>query len=189
MGVVIEDGAIVSKNAIILGNSHIQKGACVGDFSKIINSKIEKGANVNFSVIEDSIIKENALIGNYSYIHDNSLIKENAIIGHSVEIKKSIIGENTKVKHLTYIGDSKIGKNVNIGACTVFANYDGVNKNNSLVEDNVFIGSGSIIVSPIKIEEGAFIAAGSVIDKNIPKNSLAIARSRQINKENYFNKD
>lgn len=186
---LIEEGAKVSKTAIILGNSIIKKGAIIGDYSKIVNSTIEKGAEVNYSIIEDSIIEENAKIGNFSYIHGNSLIRKNAVVGHSVEIKKSIIGENTKVKHLTYVGDSEIGKNVNIGACSVFANYDGKLKHKSIVEDDVFIGSGSIIISPVVIKKGSFIAAASSINKDVPENTLAIARSRQINKENYFEKD
>lgn len=186
---LIEEGAKVSKTAIILGNSIIKKGAIIGDFSKIVNSTVEEGANVNYSVIEDSIIEENVTVGNFSYIHGNSVIKQNAVIGHSVEIKKSIIGENTKVKHLTYIGDSEIGKNVNIGACSVFANYDGKLKHKSIVEDNVFIGSGSIIISPVIIKKGSFIAAASSINMDVPENTLAIARSRQINKENYLKKD
>lgn len=183
--VVIEEGAFVSDKAVILGNSVIKKGAVIDEFSKIIDSVIEEGVNVSFSVIERSHVFKDAKIGNFSYVHD-SIIKSGTVIGHSVEIKNSVIGENTYIKHLSYVGDANVGNNVNIGACTVFANYDGTKKNKTEVEDNVFIGSGSILVAPLKIKHNSFIAAGSTITEDVNEYDLAIARNKQINKDKYL---
>lgn len=189
----IDDKAYISSSAKIddsvkiIGNSYIGENVIIEGCSKIVNSKIEEGSIIKNSVIEDSEISKNCEIGNFSYIHTNSKIDKNVVIGHSVEVKKSKVGKNTKIKHLSYIGDAQIGENVNIGATTVFANYDGKNKNESQVENDVFIGSGTIIVSPVKIKKGSYIAAGSVITADVEENDLAIGRARQINKSGYFN--
>jgi bifunctional UDP-N-acetylglucosamine pyrophosphorylase/glucosamine-1-phosphate N-acetyltransferase len=105
-------------------------------------------------------------------------------IGAACEIKKSRIGKNSKVPHLSYIGDADIGENVNIGAATVTCNFDGFFKNKTVIGDNVFIGSDTMLVAPVKIGKGAITAAGSVISEDIPDNSLAIERNKQKNIEN-----
>ena len=119
------------------------------------------------SVILDSFIGENNEIGPFSFIRESSSTEENVVIGNFVEIKSSKIGKNSKSKHLSYIGDAEINKNVNFGAGFVMANYDGKNKNKSIVEDNVFIGSNSTIISPVVIKSDAIIGAGSVVNKDI----------------------
>ena len=108
-------------------------------------------------------------------------LENNIHIGNFVEIKNSDIGENSKVNHLSYIGDSDIGKNVNVGAGTITCNYDGVNKHRTIIEDEVFIGSNSQLVAPVKIGKGSTVGAGSTITKDIPEQQLAISRSKQIN--------
>ena len=105
-----------------------------------------------------------------------------------VETKKSSIDINSKVSHLSYIGDTSIGKNSNIGAGTITCNYDGIRKNKTKISDNVFIGSNSSLVAPIKIEKNSVVGAGSVITKNVKKNSLAIERSSQVEVKNYKKK-
>ena len=102
-----------------------------------------------------------------------------------MEVKKSTLKKNSKVNHLSYIGDSIIGKSSNVGAGTITCNYDGINKNKTIVEDNVFIGSNSSLVAPLRIKKNAVIGAGSVITKNVNKNSLALTRSMQVEKKNY----
>ena len=109
-------------------------------------------------------------------------------IGNFVETKKSKIKKNSKVNHLSYIGDSEIGKNSNIGAGTITCNYDGEKKNKTVISDNVFVGSNSSLVAPVKIKKNSLIGAGSVITKDVKENSLALERSEQEEIENYKRK-
>ena len=116
------------------------------------------------------------------------MLKSGSKIGNFVEIKKSIVGNSSKINHLSYVGDTKIGKKVNIGAGTITCNYDGIKKNNTIIDDGVFIGSNSSLVAPIKLEKKSIIGAGSVITKKVSKNSLALTRADQIEKKNYKRK-
>ena len=115
-------------------------------------------------------------------------MKRNTKIGNFVETKKSSIDQNSKVNHLSYIGDTSIGKNSNIGAGTITCNYDGVKKSKTKISDNVFVGSNSSLVAPVRIEKNSFVGAGSVITKNVKKKSLAITRAPQLEVKNYKRK-
>lgn len=184
--VIIEEGAIIEPFVKILGNTIIKKGAIIKSFTEIKNSVIGENTIVDSSTILDSKIGKNNNIGPRAYIRNNTETMENAKIGFSVEVKNSVIGENTKVSHLSYIGDAVLGQNINIGAGTITANYDGVNKNKTIIEDNCFIGSNVVLIAPVKIGHGSKVAASGAINKNVTPNSLAIARNRQITKENYY---
>lgn len=139
----------------------------------------------------NTTIKSNVSIGNdceigpNSYIREGSRLADNVKIGSFVEIKKAIIGKNTKVPHLSYMGDCEIGEGTNIGCGTITCNYDGSNKSKTIIGNNCFIGSNTNFVAPIKIEDNVFVAAGSTITQDVPKDSLAIARQRQVNKEGW----
>ena len=109
-------------------------------------------------------------------------------IGNFVEVKNSRVGQGSKAAHLTYLGDATLGQQVNIGAGTVTCNYDGKKKNPTNIEDGVFIGSGSMLVAPVRIGEGSYVAAGSTITEDVPPESLAIGRARQVNKEGWLRK-
>ena len=135
----------------------------------------------SFSHIEEAHIKENAVIGPFARLRPGAIIGDSTKIGNFVEIKNSLLGENTKVGHLTYVGDATIGDNVNIGAGTVFCNYDGKKKHKSIVQDNVFIGSNTSIISPIVMKNNAKIAAGTVVTKDVDKSQLCISRVPQKN--------
>ena len=117
----------------------------------------------------------------FAHVNVQTKMDEGAEIGNFVEVKRSHIGANSKAKHLTYIGDAKIGKGVNIGAGTIFCNYDGKNKNQTIIEDGTFIGSNSSLVAPLRLGEGSYTGAGSVITKNIPKGKLGVGRGKQVN--------
>lgn len=106
-------------------------------------------------------------------------------MGDFVEIKKSTIGDHTKVSHLTYIGDAEVGENCNFGCGTVVVNYDGKKKYKTIIGDNVFIGCNTNLVSPVKVNDNSYIAAGSTITEEVPKEALAIARAKQVNKEGW----
>ena len=157
----------------------------------VFGPKVKIGDNVtikSFSHLEDCKIENKVDIGPYARVRPGSILKEGSKVGNFVEIKKSTLGKKSKVNHLAYIGDSQIGKSVNIGAGTITCNYDGVKKSKTKIKDNVFIGSNSSLVAPIRIDEGSVVGAGSVITKNVRKKSLALTRSLQIEIKNYKRK-
>ena len=157
----------------------------------VFGPKVKIGDNVtikSFSHLEDCKIENKVDIGPYARVRPGSILKEGSKVGNFVEIKKSTLGKKSKVNHLAYIGDSQIGKSVNIGAGTITCNYDGVKKSKTKIKDNVFIGSNSSLVAPLRIDEGSVVGAGSVITKNVRKKSLALTRSLQIEIKNYKRK-
>tara|TARA_Y100000590_G_scaffold400057_1_gene483828 strand:- start:2919 stop:3560 length:642 start_codon:yes stop_codon:yes gene_type:complete len=157
----------------------------------VIGKKVKIGNNVeilSFSHIEGAKIENKVTIGPYARIRSGTHLMSGVRIGNFVETKKSKIKSNSKVNHLSYIGDSEVGKNTNIGAGTITCNYDGVKKNKTIISDNVFIGSNSSLVAPVKIKKKSVVGAGSVITKDVKENSLAIERSEQEEIENYKEK-
>ena len=157
----------------------------------VIGAKVKIGNNAyikSFTHIEGTKIEKNVVVGPYARLRPGTILKSNTKIGNFVETKKSSINTNSKVNHLSYIGDSIIGKNSNIGAGTITCNYDGVKKSKTRISDNVFVGSNSALVAPVKLEKNSIVGAGSVITKNVKKNSLAITRSSQIEVKNYKRK-
>jgi bifunctional UDP-N-acetylglucosamine pyrophosphorylase / glucosamine-1-phosphate N-acetyltransferase len=157
----------------------------------VFGPKVKIGDNSHiksFSHVEGTKIEKNVIVGPYARLRTGTVLKNNTKIGNFVETKKSNINQNSKVNHLSYIGDASIGKNSNIGAGTITCNYDGVKKSKTKIADNVFIGSNSSLIAPIKIEKASVVGAGSVITKNVKKNSLALTRSSQLEIRNYNNK-
>ena len=157
----------------------------------IFGSKVKIGNNVcikSFTHIEGSKIEKNVIIGPYARLRPGTILKSNTKIGNFVETKKSSIKTNSKVNHLSYIGDTEIGKNSNIGAGTITCNYDGIRKSKTKISDNVFVGSNSALVAPVKLEKNSTIGAGSVITRNVKKDSLAITRTFQNEIKNYKRK-
>ena len=157
----------------------------------VFGKKVKIKNNVKilgFSHVEGVVIEQNCVIGPFVRLRPGTKLEKNSKVGNFVEIKKSTLKKNSKVNHLSYIGDSIVGKSSNIGAGTITCNYDGVSKNKTIIEDNVFIGSNSSLVAPLKIGRNAVIGAGSVITKNVNKNSLALTRPNQIEKKNYKRK-
>lgn len=181
--VVLGENVTIRPNTIISGKCTIGDNVILGPNSEIINSTIGNNTKVCHSLVSDSIIGENVTIGPFAHLRNNVVIDNNVRVGNYVEIKNSQINKDTKISHLSYVGDAKIGENVNIGAGVITANYDGKNKNKTVIGDNVFVGSNSTLIAPIIIEDNALVAAGSTINKDVPFSSLAIARSYQINKE------
>ena len=157
----------------------------------VIGKKVKIGSNVeilSFSHIEGAKIGNKVKVGPYARIRPGTNLLSGVKIGNFVETKNSKIDLNSKVNHLSYIGDTLIGKNSNIGAGTITCNYDGVKKNKTIISDNVFIGSNSSLVAPVKIKKKSVVGAGSVITKDVKENSLVIERSEQIEVENYKRK-
>ena len=151
----------------------------------VIGKKTIIGRNVEilpFTHIENATLEENVVVGPFSRIRPGSYLKKGSKVGNFVEIKKSKVGKNSKINHLSYIGDTSIGKNVNIGAGTITCNYDGKNKNKTIISDGAFIGSNSSLVAPVKVGKKAIVGAGST--KNVKKKSLALTRSSQVEIKN-----
>jgi len=189
VGVQIEPGSTIGSGVHLLGNTKIGKNCNIRKFSTIENATVEDNVEIlPNTIIRDSHVSKNAKIGPFAHIHTQSKIEQDVVIGNFVEIKKSTIGANTKAKHLAYLGNATIGSRVNIGAGTITCNHDGFKKNETVIQNNVYIGSNNTLVAPITIGQNSFTAAGSTITENTPKNCLAIGRSRQVNKENYVQK-
>lgn len=183
---IISPKATILFNTIILGNSVVEDGAVIGPNTVIINSKVLKDAQVISSYVVNSIIGEKSMVGPFSHIRENTTVGKECRIGNFVEIKKSKLGDKTKASHLAYIGDSEIGVNCNFGCGSITVNYDGVNKHKTVIGDDVFIGCNTNLVAPVTIHNKSFTACGSTITADVPENTLAIARSRQLNKIDYY---
>jgi bifunctional UDP-N-acetylglucosamine pyrophosphorylase/glucosamine-1-phosphate N-acetyltransferase len=142
---------------------------------------IEKNVEIkSFCHIEGAQIASGAIVGPFARIRPETKISENVRIGNFVEVKKSQLKRGAKVNHLSYIGDAEIGEDSNIGAGTITCNYDGYSKSKTKIGKNVFVGSNTALIAPLEINDGALIAAGSTITKNVEKDDLAVARSKQI---------
>ena len=173
-----------SKDTKIGKNVTIEPYVVIGEKVKIQNnSKIK-----SFSHLENVKIENNVTVGPFARLRPGTVLKSGSRVGNFVEIKKSSVGKNSKVNHLSYIGDANIGDQVNIGAGTITCNYDGKNKNKTIIKNKVFVGSNSSLVAPVTLNEKSTIGAGSVITKNVKKNSLALTRSNQSEVKNYKRK-
>lgn len=183
--VTIESGSTIYPNTYITGGSLIKSGAKIGPNTEIHTSIIHENVTVKHSLVFDSEVFEDTTIGPFAHLRNGAKIGKDNRIGNFVEVKNSSTGEGTKASHLAYIGDSETGKNVNFGCGSITVNYDGVNKNKTIIGDDVFIGCNTNLVAPVSIGDNVFIAAGSTVTKDVPKGALAIARNKQINKEDY----
>jgi len=177
------ENIIIRPNTIISGKCKIGNNVTIGPNTEIVNSTIGNNTKVIHSLVCNSTIGENVSVGPYAHLRDKAIIGNNIRIGNFVEIKNSTIEKDTKISHLSYIGDSELGENVNIGAGVITANYDGKNKNKTIIGANSFIGSNSTLIAPIIIENDSLVAAGSTLTDDVPSQTLAIARSYQVNKK------
>jgi len=170
----------------ILGKSKIGSECRIRSYSVIQNSEIADNVTVRPGcILDDAKVSQGAILGPYSHLRPGSEIGEGAHVGNFVETKKVRLGKGSKANHLTYLGDAEIGAGVNIGAGTITCNYDGVHKHKTTIEDGVFVGSDSTLVAPVKLGKGAYIGAASCITDDVPEESLAVARGRQIVKEGW----
>lgn len=176
---------IIYPGTYIEGDTIIGSDCIIGPNSHIVNTEIKDEVRVDNSTIYDSIIDSKTNIGPYAYLRPNSQIGKHVKIGDFVEVKNSVIKDGAKASHLTYIGDAVVGKNVNLGCGTVFVNYDGKNKNKTIVEDDCFIGCNTNLIAPVTVKKGSYTAAGSTITDDVPEDTLAIARAKQQNKIGY----
>jgi bifunctional UDP-N-acetylglucosamine pyrophosphorylase / glucosamine-1-phosphate N-acetyltransferase len=184
----VEIGAdtVVEPFVQILGKTRIGRDCLIRSYTVISDSVIADGVSIlPACMLDGAQVMSGATVGPYSRLRPGSEIGEGAHVGNFVETKKTRLGKGSKAGHLTYLGDAEIGAGVNIGAGTITCNYDGVHKHTTVIEDGVFIGSDSTLVAPVKIGQGAYVGAASCITNDVPPDSLALARARQIVKEGW----
>jgi bifunctional UDP-N-acetylglucosamine pyrophosphorylase/glucosamine-1-phosphate N-acetyltransferase len=184
--VTLEPDVEIRPMTFLHGTTRIGAGSVIGPGAVITNTVIGKDVEIRpFCVINDSTVEDGAAVGPFAHMRTGSHIGRSARIGNYVETKKAFIGEGSKVSHLTYVGDSELGRNVNIGAGCVTCNYDGFAKHRTVIEDGVFVGSGTMMVAPVTLGKGSLVAAGSTITKDVPPDSLALARTQQTVKNGW----
>lgn len=181
-----EKDVIIDVDVILEGENNIGANSSIGAHTILKDVKIGKNVEIMpFCLIEGAVIGDNCIIGPFARIRPGSVLKNNVHIGNFVEVKKSQIEQETKINHLSYIGDANIGKNVNIGAGTITCNYDGAVKHQTQIEDDVFIGSNTALIAPIRIQKGATIGAGSTLNKDAPTGKLTLNRAETHTFENW----
>lgn len=184
-GIKIGAETVIEPGVFLKGQTVIGENCMITAQSQIIDSTIEDEVTIKSSVIEESLVRKGADVGPFAHLRPQAEIGSHAHIGNFVEVKKAEIGQGTKVGHLTYVGDATLGKDINVGCGTVFVNYDGKNKHHTTVGNHSFIGSGTNLIGPVNIAANSCTAAGSTITQDVPENTLAIARARQVNKDGY----
>lgn len=172
----------------IEGETVIGEDCVIGPNTEIKNCHIKNDTIIKQSVAHDSEIGQSVAIGPFAHIRPSSTISDEVKIGNFVEIKKSTMGKGSKASHLSYIGDAEVGTDVNLGCGSITVNYDGKNKFLTKIEDGAFIGCNSNLIAPVTIGRGAYVAAGSTVTNDVPEKALTVARSRQVNKENYVDR-
>ncbi|WP_437730640.1 bifunctional UDP-N-acetylglucosamine diphosphorylase/glucosamine-1-phosphate N-acetyltransferase GlmU [Sorangium sp. So ce1335] len=185
-GVVVEPDAVIEHAVVLRGRTRVGAGARVDVGSVLTDVVVEAGASVKpYTVASQSSIGAGAQIGPFSHLRPESQIEADAHIGNFVETKKTVVRKGAKANHLAYLGDGDIGEGANVGAGTIFCNYDGFRKHRTEIGPGAFIGSDSQIVAPVKIGAGAYVATGTTVTRDVPEDALAIGRVKQENKEGY----
>jgi bifunctional UDP-N-acetylglucosamine pyrophosphorylase/glucosamine-1-phosphate N-acetyltransferase len=180
--VYLEPGAVLHGPCELYGNTEVRTGATVQSHTWLRNAIVSSGAEVRpFCHIEDAEIGPDCIVGPYARLRPGAVLEEGSRVGNFVEMKKSVLGKKSKANHFTYLGDTEVGVGANIGAGTITCNYDGVNKHKTVIGDGAFIGSNSALVAPVTIGANSLVGAGSVITKDVPDDTLAIARGVQKN--------
>jgi bifunctional UDP-N-acetylglucosamine pyrophosphorylase/glucosamine-1-phosphate N-acetyltransferase len=182
----VEPGATLGANVHLRGTCVVRAGAHIDVGCVLTNVVVEKDAKVlPYTVAADSTIGEGAQVGPFSHLRPQTELGPRSKVGNFSETKKTTVGEGSKVNHLSYVGNGIIGEGVNIGAGTIFCNYDGEQKHTTVLEDGVFIGSDSQLIAPVTIKKGAYVASGTTVTRDVPEGALAVSRTKQENKEGY----
>lgn len=185
VSVTFEQDVVVHPGTQLHGSTHLAEGCEVGPNSRLTDTRVGAGARVDNTVASGAEVGAEATVGPYAYLRPGSRLGRRGKIGTYVETKNASIGEGTKVPHLSYVGDATIGDFSNIGAASVFVNYDGQDKHHTTVGSHCKTGSDNMFVAPVTVGDGAYTAAGSVITKDVPPGSLAVARGQQRNIEGW----
>ncbi|MGH2359245.1 MAG: STAS domain-containing protein [bacterium] len=187
--VAVGSDTVIEPGVSLLGATRVGRSCTLRSGSSITDSTLGYRVTVRQNcVIASSEIASDVVLGPFAHLRDGAIIEEEARIGNFVEVKKSRVGRGSKALHLTYLGDATLGDKVNVGAGTVTCNYDGEKKSPTHIEPGVFVGSGTMLVAPLRVGRNSYIAAGSTITEDVPQDSLALGRARQIVKEGWARK-
>ena len=187
----LSEGCQFGRDVVIEPQTHVRGRCQIGDESRlgpgslIEDAELGRGVTVVMSVVREATVGDGVCIGPFAHLRPAAVIGNNCRIGNFVEVKKSTVGEASKVNHLSYIGDAELGASVNVGAGTITANYDGVNKHRTVIGDGSKTGANSVLVAPIQLGKKVTVAAGSTLTKNVPDGALALGRAKQLIKENW----
>jgi len=180
---------IIHPNVHLEGRTRIGSGCVVHASVRIIDSILDDGAVINnFCVITESHVASGAVVGPFAHLRPQSDIREGAHVGNFVELKKTTIGKGSKANHLSYLGDTTIGEKVNIGAGTITCNYDGVRKQQTIIEDGAFIGSDTQLIAPVTVHSSAYVGTGTTVREDVPAGALAVSAGKQRNIEGWVEK-
>ena len=179
--VMIEADVVIYPGTAITGKSTIKANAVIGPRTTLVSCTVAEGAKVVESNCTEASIGKEVKVGPFTYLRKGTVLANESKAGAFVEIKNSTVGKGSKVAHLSYVGDAQIGEESNIGAATVFVNYDGEKKHQTKIGDQVRIGSDTMLVAPVSVGDGAYTAAGSVINEDVPAGAIGIGRARQVN--------
>jgi bifunctional UDP-N-acetylglucosamine pyrophosphorylase/glucosamine-1-phosphate N-acetyltransferase len=183
--VQVGSGTVLLPGTILRGSTAVGQDCQIGPNTMIRDCTVGDRVTVNASQLNESVVDSDTTVGPFAYIRPNCHVGAHVKVGDFVELKNSTIGQGTKISHLTYVGDSDVGGGVNFGCGTVTVNYDGHAKFRTTIGDHAFIGCNTNLVAPVKVGDGAYTAAGSTITDDVPADSLAIARSVQVNKRQW----
>ena len=187
----LSEGCQFGRDVVIEPQTHLRGRCQIGDESRlgpgslIEDAELGRGVSVVMSVVREATVGDGVSVGPYAHLRPAAVIGNNCRIGNFVEVKKSTVGDSSKVNHLSYIGDAELGASVNVGAGTITANYDGVNKHRTVIGDGSKTGANSVLVAPIQLGNKVTVAAGSTLTKNVPDGALALGRAKQLIKENW----
>ncbi|MBQ3864788.1 MAG: bifunctional UDP-N-acetylglucosamine diphosphorylase/glucosamine-1-phosphate N-acetyltransferase GlmU [Clostridia bacterium] len=184
-GVSIGQDTVLYPGCVLTGNTVIGEDCVIRGTSRLENACIGSRVEIESSVLLNCSVDDDTTVGPFAYLRPDSRVGKNVKVGDFVELKNAVIGDGTKISHLTYVGDADLGKDINLGCGTVFVNYDGKYKYRSTVGDHAFIGCNVNLVAPVHVGDGAFIAAGSTVTKDVPSDSLVVARQRETVKEGW----
>jgi bifunctional UDP-N-acetylglucosamine pyrophosphorylase/glucosamine-1-phosphate N-acetyltransferase len=177
----VASDVVLMPGTAISGTTTVAAGSVIGPRTTLVDCTVGTGARVIESRCTEAIIGEGASVGPYTFLRPGTKLLPHSKVGAYVEMKNATLGEGSKVPHLSYVGDAVIGEGSNIGAATIFVNYDGVEKHYTVVGDHVRIGSDSMLVAPVTIGDGAYTAAGSVITEDVPPGAIGVGRAKQRN--------
>jgi bifunctional UDP-N-acetylglucosamine pyrophosphorylase / glucosamine-1-phosphate N-acetyltransferase len=183
--VTLAPDAVIDQNSQLQGATTVAAGAVVGPDTTLVDAAVGEGATVLRAHVLGAEIGAEATVGPYSYLRPGTRLGRGAKVGGFVETKNAELGDGAKVPHLSYVGDASVGAKANVGAGTIFANYDGVNKHRTTVGEAAFVGSDTVLIAPVEVGPGAYVAAGSAVDKDVPAGSLGVTRAPQRNVEGW----
>jgi bifunctional UDP-N-acetylglucosamine pyrophosphorylase/glucosamine-1-phosphate N-acetyltransferase len=186
--VAIGADTVLHPGTVLRGNTAIGEDCSIGPNCELTDTVVGARVHIKHSILSEAEVGDGSSVGPFAYLRPGAKLAGNVKIGDFVEIKNAFLDEGAKVSHLSYIGDAQVGKNVNVGCGAITVNYDGFNKNKTVIGDDAFVGSNVNLIAPVTIGKGAFLVAGSTITNDVADNDVAIARERQTNKEGYAEK-